>query len=79
MEERTFTVDELAAFDGKEGRAAYLAFNGKVYDVSGSIMWENGEHEGEHSAGVDVTDDMDFAPHNDAVMAPFPVVGVLKA
>lgn len=78
MEERTFTVGELAAFDGKEGRAAYLAHNGKVYDVSLSIMWEGGEHEDEHSAGVDLTDDLDFAPHNEDVLAPFPVVGVLK-
>jgi predicted heme/steroid binding protein len=78
MEERIFTVDDLAAFDGKEGRAAYLAFKGKVYDVSGSIMWEGGEHEDEHSAGVDMTDDMDFAPHSEDVLDAFPVVGVLE-
>ncbi len=77
MEERVFTTDELASFDGKEGRPAYLAHAGKVYDVSTSWMWENGEHEDEHSAGADLTDDMDFAPHNDSVLQNFPVVGRL--
>ena len=78
MEERVFTVEELATFDGKNGRPAYIAHSGKVYDVSGSGMWEEGEHEDEHSAGRDLTDDTDFAPHNDSVLMPFPVVGVLK-
>jgi predicted heme/steroid binding protein len=78
MEQRTFTRDELAGFDGKEGRPAYVAFQGKVYDVTGSLLWEQGEHEDEHSAGVDFTDDLEFAPHNDDVLAPFPLVGVLR-
>ena len=74
-----FTVEELAAFDGKEGRPAYVAYSGKVYDVTGSVMWENGEHEDEHSAGVDMTDDMDFAPHIEDVLGPFPVVGTIES
>jgi predicted heme/steroid binding protein len=79
MEQRTFTVDELAQFDGKHGRPAYIAFGGKVYDVTASAMWENGEHEDEHSAGVDLTDDEEFAPHNEDVLAPFPIVGMLES
>jgi predicted heme/steroid binding protein len=79
MEERVFTAEELATFNGKDGQPAYVAFGGKVYDVSGSIMWEDGEHEDEHSAGVDLTDDMDFAPHGEDELEPFPVVGTLKS
>jgi predicted heme/steroid binding protein len=78
MEEQVFNAAELASFDGKDGKPAYLAHNGKVYDVSGSGLWENGEHEDEHSAGADLTDDMDFAPHNDSVLDNFPVVGTLQ-
>jgi predicted heme/steroid binding protein len=77
MEGRTFTREELAGFDGKEGRPAYIAFRGTVYDVSASLMWQDGLHEDEHSAGLDFTDDMDFAPHNDAVLGGFPIVGTL--
>jgi predicted heme/steroid binding protein len=77
MDERVFSTEELATFDGKDGRPAYIAHAGKVYDVSGSSMWENGLHEDEHAAGVDLTDDMDFAPHNDDVLQDLPVVGRL--
>ncbi len=78
MEERVFTMAELAQFNGKDGRPAFIAYAGRVYDVSESLMWENGEHEDEHSAGIDCTDDLDFAPHNDYVLQDFPVVGVLS-
>ena len=30
-----FTPEELTAFDGKDGRKAYVAVEGKVYDVTG--------------------------------------------
>jgi predicted heme/steroid binding protein len=78
MEQRVFTADELATFDGKDGRPAYIAMAGKVYDVSDSSMWEDGLHGEEHDAGADLTDDMDFAPHNDSVLEDFPVVGTLE-
>jgi predicted heme/steroid binding protein len=77
MDERAFTTEELAGFDGKEGRPAYVGFKGKVYDVSASGMWEDGVHEDEHNAGVDLTDDGDFAPHGEYVLEPFPVMGTL--
>jgi predicted heme/steroid binding protein len=77
MAERVFTADELAASDGKDGRAACVAYNGKVYDVTGSILWEGGEHQDEHSAGVDLTDDMFFAPHAEDVLENFPIVGTV--
>jgi predicted heme/steroid binding protein len=78
MEERVFTADELASFDGKDGRLAYVAFEGKVYDVSPSGAWEGGEHQEEHSAGADLTDDMEFAPHGGDFLDGFPLVGTLE-
>src|SRR3972149_1688391 len=39
--ERRFTIQELKEYDGKEGKPAYMAFNGRVYDVSNSPIWEN--------------------------------------
>jgi predicted heme/steroid binding protein len=79
MEQRLFTTEELASFDGKDGRPAYIAHNGKVYDVTGSAMWEEGEHEDEHSAGADLTDDMDFAPHSEDVLEGMAVVGTVES
>lgn len=71
-----FTLQELAAFDGKEGRSAYVAYKGVVYDVTESGMWGDGDHEGMHSAGMDLTEEHDDAPH-DVYVTDFPQVGTL--
>ena len=70
-----FTREALAEFDGKDGRPTYVAYAGKVYDVSHSVMWTDGEHQGEHSAGADLTEEMDDAPHFPEELESFPVVG----
>ncbi len=73
---REFTADELADFDGREGKPAYVAFEGRVYDVSDSGMWSGGDHEGMHEAGHDLTVDHEDAPHG-PVITDFPEVGVI--
>lgn len=65
----------LQGCDGKQGRPAYFAFQGKVYDASDSRMWPEGEHMRRHSAGADLTDSLPLAPHNSAVMERLSVVG----
>jgi pyruvate ferredoxin oxidoreductase beta subunit len=77
-EERIFSLTELAAFEGREGRPAYIAYKGKVYDVSGSSLWGGGNHMGQHLAGRDLTDYLKEAPHGEEVLLPFPVVGELR-
>ena len=37
-------------------QAAYIAFEGKVYDVSRSFLWQRGRHQVRHQAGIDYTD-----------------------
>jgi len=74
---QAFTVEELAQYDGKDGRKAYVAFEGLIYDVSESAMWLDGEHVAMHYAGVDLTVEQDDAPH-DAYVTDFPVVGRLE-
>jgi predicted heme/steroid binding protein len=73
---KDFTAEELASFDGRDGRPAYVAFQGVVYDVSASGMWESGDHEGMHKAGRDLTAEHDDAPH-DVHVKDFPEVGRL--
>jgi predicted heme/steroid binding protein/uncharacterized membrane protein len=75
--QRRFTADELEGFDGKEGRSAYVAYRGKVYDVTGSKLWRNGVHVRAHHAGEDLTANMIAAPHEDDVMERFAVVGIV--
>jgi len=73
---KDFTAEELKEFDGREGRAAYVAYEGVVYDVTESAMWGDGDHEGMHQAGGDLTSDHDEAPH-DVYVTDFPEVGRL--
>jgi predicted heme/steroid binding protein len=51
---RRFTPEELANYDGKDGRPAYVAVNGEVYDVSGVTLWSRGQHFG-MQAGRDLS------------------------
>jgi len=74
---RKFTLDELGKFDGKEGRQAYVAHKGKVYDVTDSSQWLEGDHLG-HAAGEDLSEQMEIAPHGEDVMDRMKLVGVLS-
>jgi len=73
---KDFTLEELATYDGKDGRPAYVAYKGVVYDVTESAMWGEGDHEGEHFAGADLTTEHDDAPH-DVYVTDFTEVGRL--
>jgi predicted heme/steroid binding protein len=75
---KNFSAEELSQFDGKNGKPAYVAFKGKVYDVTDSYMWIDGDHSGEHQAGKDLTEQMMVAPHAEDVMERMKVVGVLS-
>lgn len=72
------TLAELAQNDGREGRPAYIAVNGTVYDVSESPRWQGGFHPPDHQAGRDLTEELAGAPHVRAVVERFPVVGKLE-
>lgn len=71
---KDMTLADLAAFNGRDGQPAYVAYEGVIYDVTESAMWGNGDHEGMHDAGKDMTADHDDAPH-DVYIKDFPEVG----
>ena len=74
----TLSLDELAKFDGKEGRPAYVALKGDVYDITPSLLWKEGEHQFLHQAGTDLTKDFEDAPHDMEVFESFVQVGTLE-
>jgi predicted heme/steroid binding protein len=74
---RTLTLEELKHYNGRDGSPAYVAYQGLVYDVSGSYFFRNGRHWIHHSAGCDLTGEIARAPHTDSLLMQFPVVGTL--
>ena len=75
--EKTFTKAELKKYDGQNGNAAYVAFDGKVYDVTNAEGWKGGQHQG-YAAGVDITDYIKASDHGTKVLERLPVVGTYK-
>jgi predicted heme/steroid binding protein/uncharacterized membrane protein len=73
------TPEQLASFDGKDGRPAFFAYQGQIYDATASRLWKQGVHMGRHNAGLDLTDSLPLAPHDAEKLAGLPVVGALLA
>jgi predicted heme/steroid binding protein len=71
-----FTLQELKEFNGKNGKPAYVGYKGKVYDVTDSSLWGEGDHMG-HTAGEDLTEQIEFAPHAEDVLERMKTVGVI--
>jgi predicted heme/steroid binding protein len=79
LENGACTLDGLCQFDGKDGRPAYIAYKGIIYDVTGSRLWKNGSHVMKHAAGNDLTDILKTAPHGEDKILAMPQVGKLLA
>lgn len=71
------TIDELGLYDGKEGRPAFFAYQGKIYNATESKLWKDGVHMGRHNAGQDLTEALKLAPHGSEKVAGLPEVGTL--
>jgi predicted heme/steroid binding protein/uncharacterized membrane protein len=76
---KEFTREELAKFKGEDGKPVYIAYEGKVYDASGSKLWKTGLHMRRHQAGTDLSEEIGGAPHDVEVLKRLPQVGTLKA
>ncbi|HEY5998312.1 MAG TPA: DUF2231 domain-containing protein [bacterium] len=76
---REVGAGELAANDGREGRPAWVAHGGSVYDVSASARWRGGMHMGRHRAGADLTAEIAAAPHGLEMLERVPRVGTFAA
>lgn len=78
LEKKTrLTLEELSRFDGSEKKPAYIAYKGKIYDVSSSKLWVEGNHVRKHPAGNDLTGALRTAPHDEDKILGMPLVGEL--
>jgi predicted heme/steroid binding protein len=75
---KVFDPLTLQAFNGKNDSPAYIAFKGKVYDMTALKLWKNGIHM-KHQAGYDHTDSIKKAPHGEEKLEDLTVVGTYDA
>ena len=75
---QTMTLEQLGHFDGKEGRPAYIAYKGLIYNVTQGRLWKNGSHVMKHAAGHDLTEVLKSAPHDEDKVLAMPQVGTLS-
>ena len=73
---KEITSEELLSFNGKDGKPVYIAYQGKVYDVSKSPLWSKGLHMNRHPSGKDLSGEILAAPHGAEVFERYPEVGV---
>lgn len=71
-----YTAEELAERNGQTRPEIWVAFEGRIYDVTHSKLFKGGKHF-RHASGQDLTKEMDRAPHTDRVFEGFEVVGAL--
>lgn len=76
-ETKAFTIKELSEFDGTQGKPAYAAVNGIVYDVSNEATWGGASHFG-LLAGKDLTEQFNNCHKQEVVLSKLPKVGILK-
>ncbi len=71
---KTFTLEELAQYNGKNGKPAYLAVDGLIYDLS--FVFKDGAHY-QHLAGRSLTKEF-YSAHAKSALQKYPIVGKLK-
>lgn len=71
-----FTLEELAEYNGANGKKAYAAVDGIVYDMSNIAAWGGGSHFG-YMAGKDLTSEFNSC-HKKDILSNIPVAGILK-
>lgn len=74
---REFTLEELLQYDGMNGRPAYVAVEGIVYDISNEEKWAGGTHFG-LTAGKDYTKEFSTCHGNNKILSKLPRVGILN-
>jgi len=70
------TLEELSVFDGTNGKKAYIAVDGFIYDVTDDPNWRNGSHNG-FKAGNDLSIAINSSPHGKSFLTRVPKIGKL--
>jgi predicted heme/steroid binding protein len=78
---RSYTLEELALYDGKDDNDCLVAVDGDVYLIEGFALWVAGEHVtsgGRARCGFDLTEVIDESPHGRSKLELLKKVGTLE-
>jgi len=75
-QQKEFTLEELSQYDGSNGKPAYVAIEGIVYDLSKEKAWAGGKHFG-LTAGKDLTAQFKSCHGIAQIINDLPKVGIL--
>lgn len=78
MEIKSYTPSQLALRNGQDRPEIWVAYQGRIYDVTSSRLWKKGMHY-EHWAGQDLTNELSDAPHTEKVFEKFSIIGILSS
>lgn len=67
--ELTVSEAELRRNTGERGTRKYVAYEGRVYDVTDCPKWRLDLHENLHFPGQDLTGELPDAPHEEEVFS----------
>ena len=76
--ELQFTPEELAEYNGRDGKPLYVVVDSIVYDFSEVKAWKKGRHHG-HKGGTDLTKEIAMSPHKKVVLKKRKKIGRLVA
>ncbi|WP_419802669.1 cytochrome b5 domain-containing protein [Mucilaginibacter sp.] len=72
-----YNKNQLALRNGQDRPEIWIAYLGRIYDVTESRLWLNGKHY-QHWAGQDLSKELAEAPHTDTVFNRLNLVGILS-
>ena len=79
---RSYTLEELARYDGEDGNECLVAVDGEVYLIEGFYLWKDGEHTpsmGRARCGLDLTEVIDEeSPHGRSKLQLLKKIGTLE-
>ena len=78
---RSYTLEELAQYDGGDDNQCLVAVDGDVYLIEGFALWVGGEHVtsgGRARCGFDLTEVIDESPHGRSKLELLKKVGTLE-
>lgn len=75
------SLDEVAKHTGKDGNSCWVAVDGTVYEISGFVLWVEGEHKpsgGRAKCGKDLSEVIKQSPHGKSKLKLLKEIGLLE-